>query len=56
MIPASKRDNRKGEDIVYSRYNQEEFKARDTTGGFQIDTLGTNTSHSLNALVAGGKR
>ena len=54
MIP-NRKDPRKDEQ--YSRFNQEKLKGRNYyTGGFQIDTLGTNASQSLSALVAGGKR
>lgn len=38
---------------LYSRFNQ---RRQDNTGSFQINTLGSNTSNSLNALVAGSKR
>jgi len=38
----------------YSRYEQENFN-KSQTGGFQIDTLGTNASKSFNSLVAGKK-
>lgn len=56
MIPSNRKDLRKAADEGYSRYDQEKFKTREITGGFQIDTLGTNAMQSLNALVAGGKR
>ena len=52
MIPAKKM--RPGEK-EYSRYQQEDFKNPIDTGGFKIDTLGTNASKSFNALVGGKK-
>jgi hypothetical protein len=56
MIPSARKDNRKMEK-TYSRYGQEDYKAREgQTGQFKIDTLGTCISQSLNALVAGSKR
>jgi len=54
MIPVGRKEPRKFEQ-GYSRYEQEGLKGK-TTGGFQINTLGSNTDHSLNALVSGVKR
>ena len=53
MIPAKKM--RAGQEKEYSRYKQEDFKNPIDTGGFKIDTLGTNASKSFNALVGGKK-
>lgn len=55
MIPPNRKDPRKNEE-GYSRYEQERFKRSVNTGGFQINTIGTNAMLSLNALVASGKR
>ena len=51
MIPPTK----KLQTHEYSRYKQENFKNPTDTGGFKIDTLGTNASKTFNALVSGKK-